>query len=259
MGFRRLSWLGMAALCGAALMAIAPQANAMTLTALEGPTAACAETCILAEGQIVEADVLALKLLARSLKLAPGAVVVFDSTGGDHVSGISLGQIIRKSGFSTRVGHYDAASDRVSAGACASACVYAFIGGVVRSAERGSRIGVHQTLVREKDPYAAGINSQLLMAMAADQLADMGVDPYVLRTALATRPTEVRWFSAAEMSRLGLVTVPLAGGVLDDADQAPMASAPDRLRSRMITRQTFGMRRRMFGGISSAAAPGTAK
>jgi hypothetical protein len=77
----------------------------------------------------------------------------FHSPGGLLVAGVELGQKIRAHGFNTEVGSdlWDPKGEpkdwRVSArrpGVCASACAYAFLGGVERTLDEDSRFGVHR-------------------------------------------------------------------------------------------------------------------
>ncbi len=96
----------------------------------------CAGTCpvvVLAQGSITQDSFRSFDALAQSL---PSHVpVVLNSNGGSFLGGIMLGLVLRQ----------HASPVLVPRGAvCASACAYAFLGGVKRQAAEGSRIGVHR-------------------------------------------------------------------------------------------------------------------
>jgi hypothetical protein len=61
--------------------------------------------------------------------------VYINSPGGDLLSGIELGRLIRRFGFSTDIGKKSSRSDKrydVDPGGCFSACAYTYLGGRFR-------------------------------------------------------------------------------------------------------------------------------
>lgn len=100
---------------------------------------------IAAEGRIdAEAAARFTRLLA-TLDTVPD-VVVLSSPGGRLDAGLALGRAIRTAGLATRVGDTEDCEDddaRVTTGLCASACAYAFLGGVTRHVGQGNYIGYH--------------------------------------------------------------------------------------------------------------------
>ena len=75
-----------------------------------------------------------LSLFSDAVASSHAQIVAFDSPGGDIYKALELGRLIRRLGLDT------IQSIRLQ---CASACAFAFLGGVMRYAEPGS-IGVHK-------------------------------------------------------------------------------------------------------------------
>src|SRR3954447_8790579 len=66
---------------------------------------------------------------------------------------MSIGYFLRRTGMATRVG---------PSASCASACVFAFLGGVVREAHSSSRLGVHMSSMMFVDEYIRHLKKILL-------------------------------------------------------------------------------------------------
>jgi hypothetical protein len=108
---------------------------------------------IQAFGEITEETPKAFEAFLDTTKSAPG-VVRFDSPGGNLIGGITLGEVIRARGFATEVGSSKFNDYLVPGGTtkiysqepgtCASACAYAFLGGVERSFDSDSHLGFHR-------------------------------------------------------------------------------------------------------------------
>lgn len=153
---------------------------------------------VYAEGAIAEGDT-ARFLKFISDKKIEAAIVQFNSSGGSLVEGIILGQAIRERGFSSRVGN-----SAKGLAICASACVYAYAGGVRRYFDPDAgRIGVHQFYSTSGD-IDAGV-SQRLSALVVSHLMDMGIDPRAFVVAAASNPDEIEWLSGDQATALGLV------------------------------------------------------
>ena len=191
------------ALC--ALQATAAQA--MTFETLSGPRECAERPCVLASGSVDKTTVAAFLSFIRAQHIAPGALVVLDSEGGYLLQGIRLGEEIRRAGFATAVNRYDAAAQAFATADCASACVFAFLGGVRRDVAPGSRVGVHQIYgnVQARDGVSVG-DVQLLTSLTTMHIDNMGGGIGILIEALRTPPETVHWFSGAELSRLAVVT-----------------------------------------------------
>ena len=85
------------------------------------------------------------------------AVVYLNSPGGSLVTAMQLGRVLREHAFDTRVGTRTTDATRATAGTCHSACPFILAGGVRRSQERGSAVGLHRaanrTPVRDEDAF----------------------------------------------------------------------------------------------------------
>jgi hypothetical protein len=124
----------------AASLAFAAPAAAMTFERVTDAPGCESRACIVAMGEIEADTARQFARLLRQEKPAAGAVVILDSEGGDLLQGLALGGEIRKAGLSTRVQRYDrAARAFADGGVCASACAYAFLGGVTRSVDGRAR------------------------------------------------------------------------------------------------------------------------
>ena len=94
-----------------------------------------------AEGEITNETPFDFERFLSSEK-SGGGPIRFHSPGGSLFAALELGEAIRKRGFDTEVGRTNN-SDKVP-GVCASACAYAFMGGVGRYLEEGAKLGVHR-------------------------------------------------------------------------------------------------------------------
>lgn len=152
----------------------------------------------------------------------PGLRVVLNSPGGSLPVGISLGNIIRERGLSTSVGktipdQNAPAWKTIVAGKCASACAFAFLGGVNRDT-KGGDVGVHQFYqdIALKDPSAKIFDAldlsrqQIVSAMLIEYVHRMGVDPRFVSAASIVAPTEIHWLSAAQVKDLKVAYEPEA-------------------------------------------------
>ncbi len=170
---------------------------------------------ILATGPFEVGDA---RRLSQVLRNSPGAsVVIFESPGGVAVEGMHVGRVIRGAGLATHLPR---------GVRCASACTYAFLGGMVRTADPGARYGVHmfslsgndqiiqlvQTSIRQRGAAgAADIIRELEEASAklAAQLAyyaiEMGVSLQLLEPNFTTSHTGITWLTAEQLRRFNVV------------------------------------------------------
>lgn len=108
------------------------------------------------------------------------------SRGGNLMAGLQLGEKIRKAGYNTSIGRsvqLDEAMEvfEYSSSICASACAYAFLGGVTRSYDKKSVYGLHRFgLVGDE---LSGDDAQVIGGILASYVQRMGVDQAVLQVA----------------------------------------------------------------------------
>lgn len=198
--------LAIAAVIGFYALKATP-AEAMTFQTISGPTECVQRECIQATGLVDGHTTSDFQALIRSHHIAPGALVVLNSEGGVLLYGLRFGEAIRKAGFSTEVGTYDAASAVLQPAECASACAFVFLGGVERHVTLGSKVGVHQIYanLQARDGLSVG-DVQYLTSLCAMHIDSMGGSVGILVEALRTPPQGVHWFSTEEMVRLAVVT-----------------------------------------------------
>jgi hypothetical protein len=191
-----------------------------TLGALTYSTQKGADPFIIADGEIQLGDA---QRLASYLKRAPKiGTILFNSPGGNLAEGIDIGTLIRSRGLATRVGAGDE---------CASACVYAFVGGVIREVEKGGRVGVHMATVEGWDDYVQAIKAELLNtrkplderirtiirvneqfgAIAANlstmHLLKMGVSVRLFEVQASTSARRIRWLTRSELRDFNVTNV----------------------------------------------------
>ena len=189
----------------AGLMSLSARAHAMSFEAVSGPEACQARPCIAASGPI---DARTADEFDAFLKAHPaaGGLVILDSGGGDLLQGLALGNEIRHARLDTMVGAYDARDGRLAAGTCASACAYAFLGGVERSIAPGARIGVHQLYARGESWALTPEAGLELMSLVATHVHHLCGNLELLIPAMRTPPQEMHWLSSSELTRYSVLT-----------------------------------------------------
>ncbi len=134
------------------------------------------------------------------------AVVYLNSPGGSLVTAMQLGRALRAHGFDTRVGARTADAVRATAGTCHSACPFSLAGGVQRSVEAGSTIGLHRAenrvTVSDENAFQRVVDTQV-----AEYLAEMGLHAEVARLMSAIPHDQIRDLTVAEARHLNLVNV----------------------------------------------------
>jgi hypothetical protein len=149
------------------------------------------------------------------------------SPGGSLLGGIALGEMIRSAGYATEIGATrhngdgsvtsgGAPGSQRTPGVCASACAYAFLGGVERTIDINSKIGFHR-FYRESaiaQPTArlftgADLDgAQRTTAAIVLYLLRMGIDARVASLAAEAAPNEIRWLSDKEAHELRITYAP---------------------------------------------------
>ena len=209
-------WVILVASVGAAI-AFAANAEPMKFrTASSGGT--LGESWIVADGEIVASTpddfqaFLGANPDTNSQGIGPGRTEVYlNSPGGNLIAGLQLGELIRKYQFGTYVGRSipdptGSVIERDEPGRCASACSFAFLGGVWRRAV-DQTIGVHQYFLPQarEDPLAIKYNGrdlsdeQRIEATLVDYVVHMGVDARFLVPTALTAPQDIHMLTSDEM------------------------------------------------------------
>lgn len=133
------------------------------------------------------------------------AVVYLNSPGGSLVSAMQLGRAVRGYAFDTRVGTRTTDAVRATAGTCHSACPFVLAGGVRRSAEAGSQIGLHRA--ENRVPVGDEVAFQRVVeAQVAEYLDEMGLRTELAGIMSAIPHDQIHDLTVAEARHLKLVT-----------------------------------------------------
>ncbi len=132
------------------------------------------------------------------------AVVYLNSPGGSLVTAMQLGRVLREHEFDTRVGTRTTDATRATAGTCHSACPFILAGGVQRSLERGSAVGLHRAENRQPprdvDAFQHAVRTQVV-----EYLAEMGVHADVASIMQGIPHDRIRDLTVDEALQLNLV------------------------------------------------------
>lgn len=158
----------------------------------------------------------------EALTREPIMEVQLDSPGGSMRAGLDVGLTLRANQVATRV-----AGGRE----CASACFFAFLGGVLRSVDPGARLGVHMHSAAGNEAYVQQLRrilgerrlsvddrirlivllNEQMSARAAGMIAAyvvrMGVAIEVFDPLFATPHFDIHWLTEQEMRRFNVVNV----------------------------------------------------
>lgn len=144
--------------------------------------------------------------------------VLLNSTGGNLLAGLKLGQIFRDRNISTFVGRA-VKNDSINGlwrfliGECYSSCAYAFLGGSNRFVPEESSLGFHQffwdpqTTYVNRSAEGAATESQLVSGLIAGYIASMGVDGTLLWAASRAQSDDLYIPNFSELITLKIVTV----------------------------------------------------
>lgn len=196
----------------AALLCIPSAASALRLSVIE----TSGGTELRAEGDFQKGDAAKIKAAFQHARAAskPVHTVTFYSDGGLVVEALEIGRFLREQKSATRVN---------SGGSCASACVYAFLGGLIREAGSTARFGVHMHSLYASQDYVDRLKRLLLSrdldldtkvrlivllneqvsAQQSGRLAayvlSMGVSIRILEPTFKTAAIDMHWLSAQEL------------------------------------------------------------
>ena len=138
-----------------------------------------------------------------ALRKIDRARVYFDSPGGSLGGGLRLGRAIRQLGFETGIRTQNYEFDQRPVATCASACAYAFAGGVSRFYDdTAGRLGLHQFYNAEVNLSSS--QTQLMSGVILEFLNSMGVDGRAFAIASVTDKSDMSWLSTSEAEAIGI-------------------------------------------------------
>ncbi|NVJ64478.1 MAG: hypothetical protein HWD84_09660 [Flavobacteriaceae bacterium] len=216
-------------------------------------------TWVLLQGEIEAGATQRLEIFLNENFLSTGQPIpeiVLNSPGGDLIEGLKLGLLFRKLKLHTTIGEMTITEDRspnigwVSGGEaiCASACAYAFLGGIERSIEKDFQIGFHQfyressaaNLAERLDIHEASADAQKIGGLLIDYLYELSdIDFRILSEAASASRNEVNWIALTRAAELGITTnekfnkfhlEPYKGGVVAIARSITSISGYDTTR-----------------------------
>ena len=174
---------------------------------------------IQATGEISQNTATIFERVFKTTEYVPG-VVRLNSSGGSLIGGILLGKKFRELGLSTEVGsskfYPDSKTYTSEPGICASACAYAFLGGVGRMLDETAKLGFNRfyiggALASSATKVFSGEDlddTQRIAAALLLYIVDMGVDGRLLILASQAGPNEIRWLEPLEARDLRVVYEP---------------------------------------------------
>jgi hypothetical protein len=139
-----------------------------------------------------------------------------NSNGGDLIAGLVFGEAIRAHKMNTEVGSTvpepaDPQHQAPASGDCYSACAYAFLGGVKRSARTGE-LGFHQfytrttvtEAIKQGDLDRTMATAQQIMGLLVVYLKEMSIDPELLSMASSTDASDIFKPDMDMMDKMGI-------------------------------------------------------
>jgi hypothetical protein len=126
--------------------------------------------------------------------------VLLNSPGGAVGDALAISKLIREKKLGTKV---------ASGALCASSCPIIMAGGVVREAEKGAVIGVHQIFNGSREKLSAEramSEAQRTTADVSRHLEEMGIKSGVWLHALETPPDRLYYLTPEEMKEFALTT-----------------------------------------------------
>lgn len=144
------------------------------------------------------------KRLAQELNRIPNSPfdVYLDSQGGDFLTGIELGRLLRSRRAWTHIGKRVPGSETPGPGECYSACAMAYLGGFYRFSTEGSIYGVHRTWKEGTFTDSDLDVGQIISAASSAYIREMGVDGGLLDRIVRAGKNEVYVLSDAEQKAL---------------------------------------------------------
>ncbi|SDG78332.1 hypothetical protein [Alloyangia pacifica] len=130
----------------------------------------------------------------------PIETLVLQSPGGSVPDALAIGRHVRQMGLGTRM---------LEGEFCYSACPYLLASGTTREIPEGASVGVHQHYFGESTILPAFVAVEQIQrgqGEVMEYLEEMGIDPMVLRPALATPADQIYILLPEELARYNFVT-----------------------------------------------------
>lgn len=142
--------------------------------------------------------------VAKELSRIPNSPfdVYLNSPGGDFLTGIKLGRLLRTKAAWTHIGRQTHGKSLSEPGECYSACAMAYLGGYYRFGTTGSKYGVHRTW---KDSASSSEDldmGQIISAAASAYIREMGADGGLLDLIVSAGKNELYLLNKAEQKAL---------------------------------------------------------
>lgn len=162
---------------------------------------------IYADGPITPGTANQFLAFIRKKNIGPGAIVLFNSPGGNVAESLEIGRAIRSAKFDTSIGIHG----QVFHGECYSACTLSFLGGLRRTIPRQARFGVH----RVSDPPSRSATQtlhlgQIALGQIVEYTTSMGVRPEFVTELTRASPDEVTFLSQSTLEELRVISRPFA-------------------------------------------------
>ncbi|HWL82774.1 MAG TPA: hypothetical protein VNR89_17630 [Roseomonas sp.] len=167
------------------------------------------------KGPIDETTPARLREAVRRYQVPPGSWLNLSSPGGSLQAGLELGRTIRDLGLFTSVGErgngfalgkpYKAPPPAL----CASACVFAFLGGSRRQISEPNKLGVHRFFFQGSDlatSAQANDRAQIISSRIVSFLREMGVNTDLFAEMAKAGSHELNILSTQRMAELDATT-----------------------------------------------------
>lgn len=166
-----------------------------------------------AEGRITETTADDFR---RAVKGRRNVLIRLNSNGGNALGGMALGFAFRDMNASVVIGStgFNKVSgftqDEEKTGTCVSACAFAFMGGLYRSAS-DNELGVHRVFLNDPDSLIPNDNDnmlregQMISALIVGYMQEMGIKPDIFSAIAQTDRDAIRYLTTTEMAEWGIL------------------------------------------------------
>ncbi len=164
---------------------------------------------IYADGVITSGTAARLNDFLNMHHAIPGAMIDFNSPGGNLQEGLQIGRLIRKRNLQTNIFQQGAEHkpDQLK-GSCYSACSIAFLGGIVRYAPANTAFGVHRFAIPQNTLTGdqALDASQIQSSQIAEYINFMGIQPGFISEMNLASSNDINILSQQKLTALRIIT-----------------------------------------------------